>query len=150
MIKCKSKNIIDESCESAKYLICSLMYIKIIIYLKEGSELREGDRLTKTCWMLSPNEVFSFIMQDDGNLVLYFEKSNRALVATNTVGSGDQLVIQNGQIILYDRNSSPIWASNNKEKGDRLRLQDDGSLVILDSSSQRQVWVSNTARCKWF
>jgi hypothetical protein len=52
------------------------------------------------------------VMQDDGNLVLYLEGSQRPVWASNTFGNpGSFCVVQDdGNVVIYKPNH-PIWAT---------------------------------------
>ena len=55
------------------------------------------------------------IQASDGNCVIYRDAGSGAPIwATNTLGNpGDQMVMQDdGNLVLYDVNGNPLWASN--------------------------------------
>ena len=68
-------------------------------------------------WLLSNNEQYMLILQGDGNLVLY-NKSWKALWASNTVGTGGiRLIMQgDGNLVIYDKNWKPTWNSGTAGK----------------------------------
>jgi len=57
------------------------------------------------------------------------------------------LIMQgDGNLVIYDPNDSPIWASNTEGKGTpkyKYIMQQDGNLVIYDKF-QNPIWASNT------
>jgi len=90
------------------------------------------------------NNTSHLIFQDDGNLVLYRTRDNRAVWASGTNGRGRKAVLQSdGNLVVYGDNNSALWASNTSGKPNtRLSVQDDGNLVIY--SNQQAVWSSNS------
>ena len=89
----------------------------------------------------SLNGQFQFILQEDGNLVLYHGK--KALWTSRTKGKGGRkLVMQrDGNLVLYGKRN-PVWAtSTNGNRGAYLKLQNDGNLVIY-----KAVWSTGTAK----
>ena len=66
----------------------------------------------------SQNGEYKFVMQGDGNLVLY--QGGAARWASNSNGKGTapyRLVVQNDRnVVIYDRNNSATWASNSNVK----------------------------------
>jgi hypothetical protein len=97
--------------------------------------------------VFQPDEYYTgcrglFIMQSDGNLVLYDEYDTPRW-ATGTVGwPGAYAVFQSdGNFVVYTWWGYPLWASNtvNRAIGGRLVFQDDGNLVIY-SQSGAAVW----------
>ena len=59
---------------------------------------------------------------------------------------GDKLIMQeDGNLVIYKANGSPIWASGtNGSAGSRLDVQDDGNVVIYNASNQ-PIWHTNTS-----
>jgi hypothetical protein len=103
--------------------------------------------------MLLPNQSLNsqdgrmlFIMQQDGNLVLY-RYGLRAIWATNTWGTPvSQAVMQtDGNLVLYGP-SGAVWSSGTwNNPGAFLLVQDDENVVIY-ASDGRPLWASNTWR----
>lgn len=87
------------------------------------------------------------VMQDDGNAVLYDNRSRRPLWATNTVGRGGYLRMQpDGNLVVYRWNNTPVWASNTCcTSGNYLDIQDDANLVIYTWWGF-PVWATGTNR----
>jgi hypothetical protein len=101
----------------------------------------------------SHNDLFSLVLQTDGNLVLYwtagqpFDASPGAtpMWATNTVGTGSsQAVMQgDGNFVLYAP-GGPTWASGTDgHPGTTLVVQDDGNVVEYDPNNV-PLWATNT------
>ncbi|HEX7842407.1 MAG TPA: hypothetical protein VF469_33270 [Kofleriaceae bacterium] len=109
--------------------------------LNPGQSLQRG---TANNQLRSANGVYTLVMQDDGNLVVYH--GTRPLWATNTAGTDGQRAIMqtDGNFVLYHVNGSPLWASNTAGRpGSFVIMQNDGNLVIYQPNVP--VWASNTA-----
>ena len=88
---------------------------------------------------------YRFVMQSDGNLVLY-GPSGRGLWASNTVGSGARYVNMqgDGNLVIYNGNDRSVWASNTAERyGAVLVVQNDGNVVIYQGA--QGIWSTRTA-----
>jgi hypothetical protein len=106
--------------------------------LNPGETLKRGEYLT------SENQQYTFVLEREGNLILYAGK--RPIWASNTNGQRVQrLHMQpDGNLVLYLGDNQPIWATNTVDKpGSFLILQNDGNLVIYQPYP---VWASNTER----
>lgn len=109
-------------------------------YLQPGKSLR------------SDNQLYTLIMQTDGNVVLYNQNS-QPLWSTNTGGlitPGYFIMQTDGNLVLYDTNGSPKWSSDTwNHSGAFLRIQDDGNLVIYrfgtrTETADRALWAANS------
>ena len=110
--------------------------------LPNGAVLRPGE------FLLSPNGRSMFILQGDGNLVLY--RDGGPVWSTETVGQHMRHVgVQgDGNCVLYRSDGSAAWASNTVGAQNALLiLQDDGNLVLL--SGDAAVWASDTVDKTW-
>jgi hypothetical protein len=103
--------------------------------------------------ILSLNKLYRFEVQPIGALVLYDSYTNKQLWSSQTKGDPNVLVMQDdGNLVLYAKNGSVIWASEKTGKtGDYfLTLQDDGNLVVYQGSPNgtniTPIWATNTAR----
>jgi hypothetical protein len=112
-----------------------------------GSTLYQSQNMYAGDAIKSSNGVYTFIMQTDGNLVIY--GCAGAIWAANTWSANpSQRVVSmqsDGNLVLYEY-GSPIWASNSGLQYNgpyRLTMQDDGNLVIYNGSSS-PIWASNT------
>lgn len=96
--------------------------------------------------LTSNNGRFRFVMQNDGNLVLY--EGNSALWATGTDGQDVEFCIMqgDGNLVLYLQGSGrPVWASNTDgSPGSFLVMQDDGNVVIYKPN--QPIWATGTNR----
>jgi hypothetical protein len=94
---------------------------------------------------------YSFVLQFDGNVVLYNSK-HAAIWSTNTTGYEPvQLIMKgDGNLVLYST-IGQVWASNTSGNPRAfLAIQDDGNLMIQRSGSQTEtpynaLWVSGTS-----
>lgn len=87
---------------------------------------------------------FKFIMQTDGNLVIY--SPTRAIWSSGTWGKEvSNLVMQtDGNLVLYSKNGQPLWHSNTSGAGlSQLIMQADGNLVLYNSV--QPTWHTHTA-----
>ena len=95
----------------------------------------------------SPNGRFFLTMQSDGNLVIYRISDNRAIWASNTMGSGAvKAVMQyDGNFVLSTSNGVAKWASNTSGRPDNfLLLRDDGNMVIYAMGAPTVQWATNS------
>jgi len=98
--------------------------------LLEGQSLLPGKSLS------SANGLYSLILQDDGNLVLYGQ--NGLMRWQSGVSSGKpaaRLTMQSdGNLVIYGPVSQVYWATGTSGgPGSALVLQDDGNLVVYSS-----------------
>lgn len=87
---------------------------------------------------------YRFVMQRDGNLVLY-GPSGRALWASNTRGRGSHHVRmqRDGNLVIYDAADRPLWQSDTDGHPNAyLVVQNDGNVVIY--AGARPIWATGT------
>jgi hypothetical protein len=114
-----------------------------------GDTMRPGQVLNPGQSIRSNSGKFTFIMQTDGNLVLYKNLSTggqKALWASNTNGKPTQVCIMqlDGNLVLYDVDGNALWSSNTfHDAGARLVMQDDGNAVIYRTNNSA-AWSTNT------
>jgi CHAP domain len=87
---------------------------------------------------------YKFNFQRDGNLVLT-NRSGQVLWATGTEGRGEILRLQpDGNLVIYGGGRA-LWATNTDgNPGAFLAIQSDGNLVMYRSDGQQALWASNT------
>ncbi len=110
----------------------------------KGTTLLPNQFLDKDDYLLSADGRHQFIMQQDGNLVLYRLSDHRALWATGTNGRAVSKAIMqaDGNLVIYGF-PGPIWASNtNGKPNSYLILQTDGNVVIYEPTVP--VWATGT------
>jgi hypothetical protein len=85
----------------------------------------------------------TFIMQNDGNLVVY-DEFDKPLWATGTISPGAiALFREDGNLVVYSSAGFPLWASHTSAPGGSLVYQANGNLAILNSSGGA-VWQTGT------
>jgi hypothetical protein len=95
--------------------------------LKPGEILRPGQ------YRRSWNNKYLFIMQKDGNAVLYQGKTALWSSATNVKGASISLQ-RDGNLVVF-LSTRAIWTSSTYgEKPSGLVVQDDGNLVMYDTA----------------
>ncbi|HEY4014912.1 MAG TPA: hypothetical protein VGM06_16330 [Polyangiaceae bacterium] len=112
--------------------------------------LQSGRALVRGQAAMSVDGRFRLIMQDDGNLVMYF--GTTALWGAGTFGTAAWIAVMqtDGNLVIYDNNMHALWASNEVSyfqytEGASLSIQNDGNLVIYGNAAGSQVnW---TAGC---
>jgi serralysin len=114
--------------------------------LASGQSLQPGQSLQ------SPNQMYTLIMQTDGNVVLYNQHS-QPLWATNTGGliTPREFIMQtDGNLVLYDTDNCAKWSSQTFGNPEAFcDIQDDGNLVVYQADSQTQtpdnaLWASGS------
>ncbi|HXA32368.1 MAG TPA: hypothetical protein VNV87_08935 [Acidimicrobiales bacterium] len=109
--------------------------------------------LTSGACLISPNQQYELIMQTDGNLVLYYQTSARALWSSDTVnnpGAFFRLQTNGFMGVLNSTNSVTLWAPSEPWVGEPVNavlvLQDDGNLVLYDTlhGDVRALWATGT------
>jgi hypothetical protein len=98
--------------------------------------------------LVSSNCLFTFVMQTDGNAVLYdATRDGASYWASSTVGSNRRFIFQtDGNLVIYEGNT-PVWNTRTDGKGGvRLDMQNDGNLVLY-CADNTYVWATHTVRC---
>lgn len=108
------------------------------------ANLRQNEVLLPGESIVSPNGIYSFIVQKDGNLVVYRKTASDncypwgcSIWSSNTAGVRfTNLLMQgDGNLVLQNRGRSS-WdsrSSTGKYPPYRLQMQDDGNLVIYNA-----------------
>ena len=107
-----------------------------------GQELPIGARLE------SNNGNYKFIMQTDGNLVLY-DQNGKAIWASGTNNIAIQRCIMqtDGNLVLYRYDGKAAWSSGTYGKPNSLlNVQNDGNVVIYFDPKPEAVWATGTNR----
>lgn len=114
-------------------------------HINAGEALRKDEALTST------NEKFRFVMQGDGNLVLYdLREGSKSIWASESHvyrGRPKATLQTDGNLVVSDGKDTskwgPEWQSNSKGGDDAvLTMQDDGNAVI--TSGGQQIWETGT------
>lgn len=105
--------------------------------------------------IVSENGCFYLIIQDDGNLVIYRARDNKALWATSTDNTdANELCMQvDGNLVLYSSQSDVLWhidylwtllhVGNPLNRADAAYLRDDGQLVLI--KGEKVEWSSGVS-----
>ena len=124
-----------------------------------GDTLHLGMRLYAGESLVSASHKYLLEMRGDGNLVLYYIPSGKAVWSTKTAGTttNPALVMQlDGNLVLYNTppglhvTADQLWATNTAKQGhgDFLVVQDDGNMVeygwVGSPSNYKPIWVSPT------
>ncbi|MEQ1876925.1 MAG: hypothetical protein ABL958_09790 [Bdellovibrionia bacterium] len=92
----------------------------------------------------SSNGRFTLVYQGDGNLVVY-DSTSGPIWASNTSGSPGQLVMQgDGNLVIYAAGGNPIWATDTFAGNAYLVIQDDGNAVLYSGGTP--LWSSMTGK----
>lgn len=105
--------------------------------------LQAGDGLLPTQFLRSADNRFTFVLQGDGNAVIYGPTG--ALWASGTATGQSTLVSMqgDGNLVIYGPSNNAIWATGTSgHPGARLSMQNDGNLVIYDGAAA--IWASGT------
>ncbi|MEA5603398.1 hypothetical protein [Nostoc sp. UHCC 0252] len=108
------------------------------------NKLNPNESLQKNKPLYSTDQHYRFVLQDDGNLVLY-TKTDKALWNSGTNGHAvENCTMQpDGNLVIYGFEKKVLWAAGTDgHSGAYLVVQDDGNVVIYDGS--RVVWNTNT------
>jgi hypothetical protein len=113
--------------------------------LPSQSELREGQQLSPGQQIASPDGRYRLTYQGDGNLVIYRTADTLAVWSSGTSGtSAGRAVMQtDGNFVVYNAAGTAVfhtWTYGNP--GAFLRLQNNGSIVVLRGSDQLRLWGS--------
>lgn len=111
-----------------------------------ASTLAVGEQLNPALYLSSSNNAYKFILQPDGNIVLY-NASNQVRWASDTQGKGGtKLVLQgDGNLVLYTASGTAVWSSGTAgSAASKLVVLDNGN-VVLTTASNTVLWATNTA-----
>jgi hypothetical protein len=110
-----------------------------------GDQAQPQQMLAVNSPLVSENGQFSLVYQGDGNLVLYRKNDGKALWASKTNGQSVGMCImqRDGNLVIYDAASKPIFASQTSIPGSRLVVRSDGNVVIYRPNGV-PAWETNT------
>lgn len=125
------------------FLLAMMLLFSIPAFAASGEDhLDPGEKLVKGQYLKSTNGEYQFVLQDDGNLVLYGR--GRALWASNTnsYAASNVIMQSDGNLVLYGYPNA-IWHSGTyNNPGARLIVQNDGNVVIY--LGQKAIWATGT------
>nr|WP_315034114.1 hypothetical protein [uncultured Chryseobacterium sp.] len=110
-----------------------------------AQKINRGQNLSFEKRYYSSNGDYYLVFQNDGNLVLYNERSS-PLWSSNTEGRGNKAIFQpDGNLVVYDRANRPVFSADTYDKNaEKLIVQDDGNLVIY-GSRDNALWASKSS-----
>ncbi|AZZ56482.1 hypothetical protein [Rathayibacter iranicus] len=107
----------------------------------DPAALSSGQQLAKGQSVVSASGAVRFVLQDDGNAVVY--STGGATWSSGTQARGDRLVMQtDGNLVIYDSTGRPVWFTGTNDPGSILRIQDDANLVVYRSTGT-PAWASS-------
>jgi peptidoglycan/xylan/chitin deacetylase (PgdA/CDA1 family) len=109
-----------------------------------GTVVGPGHQLLPGTTVASPGGQFHFVMQRDGNLVVY-TSDGRVLWESQTNGNpGASAVMQrDGNFVLYSASGRALWESRtDNHPGAWLAVQTDGNVVVYDSAGP--LWATSS------
>jgi hypothetical protein len=112
-----------------------------------ANTLGPGEILHKGEYRVSSNGRFEFVLQHDGNLVLYDTSPYRPLWSSQTNGKAVLRVVMqhDGNLVMYGPAGAVQWASHTAgQPGSILVVQDDGNIVIYRATAPS--WSTNTSQ----
>jgi len=119
------------------------------IFVNKGDTLAKGCSISSGEMLVSKNDKFCALLRDDGNFVIYAgyygDKWTSMPFPTGT-GPYKLSMQTDGNLVSYDTNGQPTWASQTVGSGGVIvRMQDDGNLVIYNGE-ERATWASDTVQ----
>lgn len=110
-----------------------------------ADRMTNGETLVPTQFLISPNAAATLLLQQDGNLVVYCGATPKWATATTAGRSMYFQAQSDGNLVIYDVDFLPIWASNTAgNPGAVLTLLNSGNLILKDSTGVTTLWQSAT------
>ncbi|MFA4137722.1 MULTISPECIES: hypothetical protein [unclassified Brevibacillus] len=128
--------------------------------------IRAGQELSNIGWLTSINNKYTlrFSVYNDLQIKRYNPKPTTVIWSLNTNRAGNSLKLDyySGKLVILRGNGDPLWYSDNAAwsnihyqgkppvnlRGDLMIMQDDGNLVLYNTTDLNQgwypVWASNT------
>jgi hypothetical protein len=110
-----------------------------------GTQIASGTTLHAGDYLRSPDWRYTLVMQEDGNLVVYYAGGYTPIWNSGTWNnSGAYATMQNdGNLVVYSANGNPLWNSYTYTQGASvLKMQSDGNLVAYRNSDNAFTWDS--------
>jgi len=105
--------------------------------------LNVGESLSCGQMLVSRNNMFRAIMQEDGNFVVY-DNLDKAIWATKTNGKGGKILTMqaDNNLVIYTDTGKAVWSakSNKKNSKPQLIMQNDQNLVIYNLNDGKACW----------
>ncbi len=117
---------------------------------KNADRLLQNESLFPNQSLISEDRDFKLMMQNDGNLVLYYINKNindlsDPLWSSSTDGRqvAHAIMQPDGNMVLYDIKNTAIFATNTANSfANALILQNDGNVVVY--KGRAAIWATNT------
>ncbi len=110
--------------------------------LKHNQKLKAGE------FLIDRSGSTKLVMQGDGNLVLYNLQNNTPIWSTNTYrhGNGCYVVMENNNLVVYNKYNNKIWATNTPKKfsSPSYYLAIKKNLLLIANLDKNLLWVSNS------
>ena len=127
--------------------VCSILF-SVTAFASSTNILPFNRSLSINEKLTSTNQCFSLVLQKDGNMVVYQNRTGQPLWASGTwhKRSSRATMQLDGNFVIYDAKNNPLWASGSSwgYTGSYLIMQNDGNLVIYTSDTWQPVWASDT------
>lgn len=112
-----------------------------------GSQLVVDQKMYKNQYITSPDKRYVFMLQSDGNLILY-APGYKPLWASNTSGVAvDHVKVQSdGNMVIYGPQGG-VWSTGTAGRGGSatvLKAQNDGNFVIYNGTAGA-IWATGTS-----
>jgi hypothetical protein len=114
--------------------------VPALTHFAQGNEMRAGQTLRRQS-LTSPSGRYTFVHQNDDNLVLYDNEGRGAVWSSGTRGRGTGrcLLRADGDLVLYDRQARVVWSTDTAgDPGSVLVVADDG--LELRTADDTVVW----------
>lgn len=112
----------------------------------QGDRMAPGQVLRPGEFLRSPNGLYTFVYQGDGNLVLYGPHGWLWDSETDWRPVGVCIMQTDGNLVLYGPGPEAVWDSSTWQyPGSSLAMQDDGNVVIYRPDGVA-VWATNTVQ----
>lgn len=107
-------------------------------------KLTAGQSMYAGQYIVSGNVQHVLMMQSDGNLVLYHNKSAVWSSHTANIGANRVVMQSDGNLVIYTSGGSAVWSSRTSGKGSSYAvMQADGNFVVYTSTGSA-TWQSDT------
>jgi hypothetical protein len=112
-----------------KLIAISLATFSVVMsyasYAYAKDTLQTGEQLQSGQSLASNNGCFNFVMQGDGNLVLYTKNGMPMWDSKTTGQKGEVLIMQgDGNLVIYAPGGIPVWNSQTQGANARLIMQE--------------------------
>jgi hypothetical protein len=110
-----------------------------------STQIASGTTLHAGEYLRSPDWRYTLVMQEDGNLVVYYVDRYTPIWSSRTWNNGGAYAtLQNdGNFVVYDKDGKALWNTYTYSQGASvLKMQNDGNLVAYRNSDNHFTWNS--------